>query len=73
MPKRYSIDLANPETMTAVEIDGPSHNSPKRRDSDRRKDSALRALGWSVLRFSNQEVMHSLLTVVEQVRSNSST
>lgn len=51
MPTHYKIDLANPETKIAVEIDGSSHRQPRREAADSRKDSFLQSKGWTVLRF----------------------
>lgn len=72
-PTHYKIDLACIEAMVAVEVDGMSHSSPKRRVADQRKDEFLRGLGWRVLRFSNQGVLSSLSTVMAEIRSLSTT
>jgi hypothetical protein len=69
-PTHYKIDLANPERTIAVEIDGGSHFSLGRRAADQRKDSFLRSEGWSVLRFSNAEVMADPAAVARRVRSS---
>ena len=55
-PSHYKLDLASPAAKIAVEIDGPSHRSLKRREADRRKDQWLNAAGWTVLRFTNGDV-----------------
>ena len=67
LPKHYKLDLANPVAMVAVEVDGRSHKSPAGRDRDARKNRALEALGWCVLRFWNQEVDENLPGVVEKI------
>lgn len=54
-PHAYKIDIANPSLMIAVEIDGSSHHSPKRREQDQKKDALLVSLGWKVLRLSNTQ------------------
>lgn len=68
MPTHYMIDLANLSRKIAVEIDGGSHLAKKVRDRDARKDKFLRGLGWTVLRFTNQEVMDNLGGCVLAVR-----
>lgn len=68
-PTHYKIDLANPELMIAVEIDGASHGTLVRKAADRRKDQWLSAHGWKVFRFSNREVMSSIASVMEQITS----
>lgn len=57
LPNHYKVDVAFPKEKLAVEIDGASHNALQRQDQDRKKETALRSLGWTVLRFTNQEVM----------------
>jgi hypothetical protein len=47
------LDAAWPEVKLAVELDGAAfHGSPEARERDLRRDAALAALGWIVLRFS---------------------
>jgi DNA repair protein RadD len=37
LPKNLKIDIAHPELMIAIELDGPSHQSPQRRQQDSQK------------------------------------
>ena len=47
------LDAAWPKVRLAVELDGAAfHGSPEARERDLRRDAALAALGWIVLRFS---------------------
>jgi hypothetical protein len=47
------LDAAVPELLVAVELDGAAfHGSAADRERDTRRDVALAALGWVVLRFS---------------------
>ena len=57
-PRRWRFDYAWPDCRVAVEFDGGQwviaggrHN----RDSDREKLNAAAAMGWRVLRYSNQQ------------------
>lgn len=51
--RRVRLDAAYPEALVAVELDGAAfHGSKEARERDLRRDSALAALGWVVLRFS---------------------
>lgn len=68
-PHHYKIDLAHAVLKVAVEIDGPSHNSPSRRAADKRKDEWLRAHGWTVLRYSNQTVLNGPGVVRDEIMS----
>lgn len=71
-PVHYKLDVASREHMVAVEVDGSSHCALDRRAQDARKDEFLRGLGWTVLRFTNQEVMASLEACVRTVMSTTS-
>jgi hypothetical protein len=52
------IDAAWPEAKLAVELDGAAfHGSREARERDLRRDAALAALGWVVLRFSYRRLM----------------
>jgi hypothetical protein len=57
MPSHWTIDIANPQLMIAVEVDGGSHCSTRVQERDRRKDEFLASKGWSVFRVSNAEAI----------------
>jgi very-short-patch-repair endonuclease len=51
------LDLAFVAERVAVELDGAAyHGTPEQRERDMRRDAALSALGWIVLRFSYQRL-----------------
>lgn len=55
---RIRVDCAWPALRYAVELDAPStHGSPRAMLSDRRRDRALRALGWRVDRLMEEDVL----------------
>jgi hypothetical protein len=45
-----------PTHNLVVEIDGPGHKRPTARRTDRRKDAAWRAAGYTVLRFTDTDI-----------------
>jgi hypothetical protein len=52
------LDAAWPEAKLAIELDGAAfHGSQEARERDLRRDAALAALGWVVLRFSYRRLM----------------
>jgi very-short-patch-repair endonuclease len=60
------LDLAFMTERVAIELDGAAyHGTPEQRERDMRRDNALSALGWIVLRFS----YHRLHTDPEGVRN----
>ena len=69
LPPAYKVDVGDVETRTAVEVDGKTHRTRKWRFLDRRKTEVLAALGWTVVRFWNEEVLTSLPEVVAKIRT----
>lgn len=68
-PTCYKVDIALPEYMVAVEVDGRSHCAIARQEQDEKKDSFLNGLGWQVLRFKNKQVMEHLADCVKTAMS----
>lgn len=66
MPTTYKVDIGNPITKIAIEIDGESHKG-KRKCLDLKKEKYLKSLGWTVLRFTNKEVMTNFSTVLFRI------
>jgi leucyl-tRNA synthetase len=62
------VDIADPARRLAIEIDGSTHRTKKWKFLDKRKTEVLNALGWSVLRFSNQKVDSDLEDVLREIR-----
>ncbi len=51
LPSHYKLDIANPTTKVAIEVDGPSHAGFGREEQDRKKQTFLLAAGWKLLRI----------------------
>lgn len=69
-PSHYKIDVAEPVLKVAVEIDGEGHKAKRVQDADRRKTAFLTEQGWTVLRFTNREVLTNLPQVLNTVMSS---
>ena len=63
----YFLDFACAERMLAVELDGAGHFEDAAYDAAR--DAWLRANGWRVLRFSNDQLVSGLSLVLETIVS----
>jgi len=50
----FAVDFAWPRLV--VEIDGPHHRRPRTRAEDEAQDAVLRGAGYTVLRFTEQDV-----------------
>jgi len=59
----YIVDFYCREYMLAVEIDGDSHG--KQEEYDQKRTERLRALGVTVVRFTNTEVMTNIAGIYE--------
>ena len=57
IPTHYKIDIAHPETKTVVEVDGLGHSASIVKERDRKKTEFLVSRGWTVLRFSNRQIL----------------
>lgn len=67
-PGHYKLDLALPELLLAIEVDGHTHSSKTALGVDRKKTEFLKSLGWTVLRFTNKEVMTNSLKVLSEIQ-----
>ena len=63
----YIVDFYCKDLKLAIEIDGESHYGKENKDAER--DRKLNALGVSVLRFDDLEVVHNLDRVLEIIET----
>jgi very-short-patch-repair endonuclease len=64
------LDLAFPDVLLAIEIDGWAwHSDPERFQRDRRRQNVLVAAGWTVLRFTWADLVERPGHVLATVRS----
>lgn len=61
------VDLAFPEKMIVVEIDGPQHSKTKEKDASR--DHELNKRGWKVLRYSSNEAHDTPVELSLKIKS----
>lgn len=55
--RTYEVDIFCETAKLVVEIDGIEHETPKRKAMDARKQTDLESQGFTVRRFSNQQVI----------------
>jgi very-short-patch-repair endonuclease len=66
---RWRLDFAYPHHKVLIEVDGGRWHSGKQQASrDRRRDNVMNIRGWTVLRFTWEDVVHNPAYVVEQVK-----
>jgi len=62
---RFILDFYCPSCKLAIEVDGPVHEYQHGRDEDR--TTILRTYGYDLIRFSNEEVMTQLPSVLAHI------
>ncbi len=68
---RYRIDLAFPAVKLALEYDGRDiHTRFDRFTDDRRRQNDLVCAGWTVLRYTNEDLRDRPGVIVHQVRQH---
>ena len=65
---RFIVDFCCLSAKIIVEVDGEIHRRTQAKDRER--DDVLKGESFSVLRFSNDQVLHDLDTVLETIRKN---
>lgn len=63
----YIVDFYCAKAKLIIELDGSHHYEPKYQEKDRQRDDELRSLGFTVMRFSNDEIYYEIEAVVEQI------
>jgi very-short-patch-repair endonuclease len=66
--KAYRLDLFWPDEGLVVEVDGPEHRGRLTFADDRRRDVKLQLLGHDVLRFTNEQVMSDVESVLVNIK-----
>lgn len=66
--RRYVLDVAWPELLLAVELDGAAyHGSTDARENDVRRDSALAGIGWFTIRITYERLVGEPAVVIEEL------
>jgi very-short-patch-repair endonuclease len=56
----YIVDFACPSRKIIVEVDGSQHGQTGNLQADERRSKALEELGWTVLRFWNDDILRDM-------------
>jgi len=65
---RFIVDFCCLSAKIIVEVDGEIHMRTQAKDLQR--DDVLKGEGFSMLRFSNDQVLNNLESVIETIRKN---
>jgi very-short-patch-repair endonuclease len=63
----YIVDFACPEHKIIVELDGSQHARGDAVEYDHHRSQILTSLGWTVLRFWNDDVLRDMDNVCEHI------
>lgn len=66
--KDYIVDFVCLETNLIIEIDGGYHAEPIQMEDDTLRQSELRKLGYTVIRFKNDDVLFNIEKVIKQIK-----
>jgi very-short-patch-repair endonuclease len=64
----YIVDFISTEHNLIIEVDGEIHIQEGQAEYDAGRTALLAEIGYSVLRFSNEQVQHTLSSVLDQIR-----
>jgi very-short-patch-repair endonuclease len=64
---RFILDFYCPSCQLVIEVDGEIHEQQTEYDKERTKH--LQAYGYRVLRFSNQQILNDLPTVLVEIKA----
>ena len=63
----YILDFYIPKAKIAIEVDGIQHAEQKHAAADEMRDTALKQLGITVLRFENVEINRNFAAVAQRI------
>ncbi|MEQ1953008.1 endonuclease domain-containing protein [Mesorhizobium sp. CN2-181] len=63
----YIVDFACPSKKLIIEVDGSQHADAETAKADEARTGKLEALGWTILRFWNGDVLSDLDTVCTHI------
>ncbi len=66
--ENYIADFICLDVWLAIEVDGGYHTTVEQKEADDIRDSRLKELGFTTLRFTNEEVINKIDIVVETIQ-----
>jgi very-short-patch-repair endonuclease len=63
----YIVDFACPDKKLIVELDGSQHARTEASEMDAERTAKLQALGWTILRFWNDDIIRDIDNVCQHI------
>lgn len=63
----YIVDFVSRHGGLIIEVDGGYHSEPLQQGSDKLREEELERMGYHMLRFSNEEVLNDIETVLNDI------
>jgi acyl-coenzyme A synthetase/AMP-(fatty) acid ligase len=64
----FIVDFVCLKKMLTIEVDGGYHSTPEQQDYDRARTKFLSELGYTEIRFTNEEVKNNIDAVVKKIK-----
>lgn len=65
----YIVDFLCPDYGLIIEVDGAYHSEPRQEALDAMRTTWLESQGYCVIRFTNEEVLYDIETVLEEIEN----
>ncbi len=65
----FIVDFICLSKNLIIEVDGGYHNHPEQKDADDMRTAMLNEFGYHVIRFTNEEVIGSIETVIKKIEN----
>jgi very-short-patch-repair endonuclease len=63
----YIVDFACPDKKLIIELDGSQHAEAEASELDATRTTKLEALGWTILRFWNDDILRDIDNVCQHI------
>lgn len=64
----FVVDFYSAERKLIIEVDGEIHNMGDAKECDSYREDIIKLAGYKILRFKNEEVLHSIEKVLEKIK-----
>lgn len=63
----YIVDFVSRHDGLVIEVDGGYHSAPQQQQEDVIRENYLERMGYHVMRFSNEEILFNIDSVIKQI------